>query len=400
MAKTTTAAPEPNDDQPKQKRGRRGEGTIYWDETKSCYRGEISLGLSPAGKRLRPKVYGDTKAEVREGFKRLLDEHEHGIDTSNKYTVAQCIEDLFERGLKTQGAETIKRLRSDADNHIIPGLGQAKLKKLTPDDVDDWLTSLRTKLSTASLRRCLSILRRAIRLAERRNKISRNVAALVEVPEGRKGRPSRSMSLEEAQRIMDATTGWFHAYLVVSMLTGVRTEEARALRWDHVHLEPEGGIPPHVEVWRSVRKGGDTKTPKSRRTVALPPTVVTVLTQWRTEQRDSRKRNGHKWEDITYVFGTRNDEIKEARAVRKSMRRALKNAEMDARLAPRELRHTFVSLMSDHGASDELIADLVGHRLTNTTRTVYRHQLRPVITKGADIIGSVFDRQLQSDSKR
>jgi integrase len=38
--------------------------------------------------------------------------------------------------------------------------------------------------------------------------------------------------------------------------------------------------------------------------------------------------------------------------------------------------------MSDEGASEELIADLVGHVKTSTTRTVYRHQLRPVITKG------------------
>lgn len=35
---------------------------------------------------------------------------------------------------------------------------------------------------------------------------------------------------------------------------------------------------PHVEVWRSVRAKGETKTPKSRRTIALPRQVVTILT--------------------------------------------------------------------------------------------------------------------------
>jgi len=30
------------------------------------------------------------------------------------------------------------------------------------------------------------------------------------------------------------------AYFVLSLLTGVRTEEARALRWDHVHLNARG----------------------------------------------------------------------------------------------------------------------------------------------------------------
>ena len=41
-------------------------------------------------------------------------------------------------------------------------------------------------------------------------------------------------------------------------------------------------------------------------------------------------------------------------------------------------------------ASIELIARLVGHTTTATTEAVYRHELRPVITEGADIIGKAF----------
>jgi hypothetical protein len=32
----------------------------------------------------------------------------------------------------------------------------------------------------------------------------------------------------------------------------------------------------------------------------------------------------------------------------------------------------------------------VGHKKNSTTRTVYRHQLRPVITKGIDLLDGVF----------
>jgi hypothetical protein len=46
--------------------------------------------------------------------------------------------------------------------------------------------------------------------------------------------------------------------------------------------------------------------------------------------------------------------------------------------------------MSDHGASIVLISRLVGHTTTATKETVYRHELRPVITEGAEIIGKVF----------
>lgn len=72
----------------------------------------------------------------------------------------------------------------------------------------------------------------------------------------------------------------------------------------------------------------------------------------------------------------------EARNFRRFFRAVVEDAEIPGEWTTRELRQTFVSLMSDQGASDELIADLVGHAKTSTTRTVYRHQLRPVITTG------------------
>ena len=60
---------------------------------------------------------------------------------------------------------------------------------------------------------------------------------------------------------------------------------------------------------------------------------------------------------------------------------------------PRELRHTFVSIMSDNDVPIETIADLVGHRTTIVTQTVYRHQLRPVIETGATAMNSILKRQ-------
>jgi integrase len=69
-----------------------------------------------------------------------------------------------------------------------------------------------------------------------------------------------------------------HAYIVLSLLAGLGTEEARALRWQHVDLDGDPAasppVPPHVAVWRSVRTQGETKTERSRRTLALPVAAV------------------------------------------------------------------------------------------------------------------------------
>ncbi|WP_246080860.1 tyrosine-type recombinase/integrase [Nonomuraea mesophila] len=57
---------------------------------------------------------------------------------------------------------------------------------------------------------------------------------------------------------------------------------------------------------------------------------------------------------------------------------------------PRELRHSFVSIMSDQRVPIETIADLVGHAGTSLTEAVYRHQRKPVITKGAHTMNTFF----------
>jgi integrase len=75
------------------------------------------------------------------------------------------------------------------------------------------------------------------------------------------------------------------AYVILSLTTGIRTEEARALRWDHVDLDGDPDarlpVPPSIAVWRSVRLHRDTKTKKSRRTLALPQNAVTALREYR-----------------------------------------------------------------------------------------------------------------------
>lgn len=65
----------------------------------------------------------------------------------------------------------------------------------------------------------------------------------------------------------------------------------------------------------------------------------------------------------------------DAANVRRSFRAVVKAAGLNAEdWTPRELRHSFVSIMSDAGVPLERISRLVGHGDTTTTETVYRHQ--------------------------
>jgi integrase len=111
---------------------------------------------------------------------------------------------------------------------------------------------------------------------------------LCSVPAGQTGRPSKSLTLSQADAVLRAAEASpLHAYIVLSLLIGARTEELRALRWTDVDLDGRPDVtppvPPSISVVRSVRIGGDTKTRRSRRRLAMPRRCVTALRRQREQ---------------------------------------------------------------------------------------------------------------------
>jgi integrase len=249
--------------------------------------------------------------------------------------------------------------------------------------------------------------------------MARNVAALVDTPKGKPGRPSKSLSLGQASSVLRASRedrairtfpgmpprppSLMHAYIVLCLLAGIRTEEARALRWDHVDLDgqPDGAppIPPNVAVWRSVRTHGDTKTGRSRRTLRLPAMAVVALREHREHQADDRAAAGSAWQENGLVLTTKLGTLLDAGNVRRMFKDVCRHAGIGDDWTPRELRTSFVSLMSNSGVSTEEIARLVGHSSTRVTETIYRRELRPVISTGAEVMDVVFGAQFGADSQ-
>ena len=245
-------------------------------------------------------------------------------------------------------------------------------------------------LSTDTLSRLLSILRSSIRRAQARELVRRNVALLCDVPRGRAGRPSKSLTLDQAKALLAAAERTsMYAYIAVSLLTGARTEELRALTWSHLDLDSD---PPSIMVWRSVRRGGETKTPRSRRTLELPDRCVTALRAHRRQQAETRLRAGESWVNLDLVFCTQHGSPLDAANVRRHFRAVARAAGLSAdQWTPRELRHSFVSLLSNSGLPIEDISHLAGHSSTRVTEVVYRKELRPMLTKGARAMDAIFD---------
>ena len=118
--------------------------------------------------------------------------------------------------------------------------------------------------------------------------------------------------------------------------------------------------------------------------------AVDVLREHQDRQAAAQRRAGVLWQDNGLVFTTALGTQLDAADVRRSLRTICRRAGIGEEWTPRELRHTFVSLLSDDGMAIEGISRLMGHSSSNVTETIYRHQIRPVITIGAEAMDKIF----------
>jgi len=244
--------------------GRRGfrDGAIYFDHSGDCrdarlhqgcpgrWRGAVSLGYGPDGKRIRRKV--STKQDVKDKLGKLHSDLEAGVrGPVARYTVGQAVVDWLREGLDGRSEKTVTLYRQVLQP-VVDRIGKVALRELTAQDVRRVLAEVAGRRSSRTVGMVHNSLERAIRHAEANHYVRRNVATLVKPPTGQTGRPSRALTLEQAVSLLAAAEASpLGAYVVLCLLTGVRTEEARALTWDHVDLDGNAKAdPPSVRSGR------------------------------------------------------------------------------------------------------------------------------------------------------
>ena len=322
-----------------------GEDSIYFDADKNRYVGAVSLGHAGDGTPVRRKVYGKTKQDVRLKLKTLRSDIEAGVGAPASYTVQAAVDDWLAKELSGRSERTLTLYR-DGVKPLTDRLGARQLRQLTAAEVRSALAGLSGERPPGHCR-------------------SRATAWC-----GPSGRPRPTTSLPatwprwlrrrrpggQAQALVKAAAGVLrangmrkgrgpyrlHAYVVLLLTTGIRPEEARALRWDLVDLE--AGT---VSVWRSDRAGGDTKTARSRRTLKRARIAVEALTARKAIQAADRLKAGELWQDDDLVFTTATGVMLDQRNIRRKFRLICKAAGLGTDWVPRDLRHTFVSIPWD-----------------------------------------------------
>jgi hypothetical protein len=120
----------------------------------------VSLGYAADGKRIRKKVSGPTRTEVKDKLKALHSELDAGVRTAAGYTVDMAVTDWLAEGLPGRAAKTVEVYR-DALRPVLAVIGRIPLRDVTVQDVRTALTTMAVTHSTPTLQKAHNCLTRS-----------------------------------------------------------------------------------------------------------------------------------------------------------------------------------------------------------------------------------------------
>jgi integrase len=282
-------------------------------------------------------------------------------------TMADMCQRFTEEHLPKKRASTQESYGIIIEKLILPKMRHFKAVEVTFADVDALHRKITKDGSPYQANRAMAVLSKMFNFAIRWGWRTDNPAKGIE--RNQETKRDRYLSAEELARLSDALAkhpDQQGANMIrLLLLTGARSGEVRAMRWENLDLENG--------VW--TKPGSTTKQAKLHR-IPLSAPARQLLAGIRASVNDS-----------DFVFPGRSGEHRIE--FRKTWRNLCKTARIkDAR--PHDLRHTYASVLASSGHSLPIIGRLLGHSQPATTAR-YSHlqddPLRIATERAGAIIG-------------
>ena len=175
--------------------------------------------------------------------------------------------------------------------------------------------------------------------------------------------------------VLDRTRRTFctpHLYSV-ALTMGLRQGEALGLQWQDVDLEL-GYLRISKQLQRNDGKFQlvEPKTARSRRTLALPASIVHSLRDHRLRQADERRASAPQSHGWDLVFTTDRGRPIDGTVVSHHFHRVLERARLPQRRF-HDLRHSCATLLLVQGVAPRVVMDVLGHSQIALTMNTYSH---------------------------
>jgi len=195
----------------------------------------------------------------------------------------------------------------------------------------------------------------------------------------------RPLTPDEARVFLAAIRGdRLRALYAVALTMGLRQGEALGLQWQDIDLSMG-----YLRVAKQLQRVNgafqlvEPKTPRSRRTLALPPSIAAALRQHKELQISERRSAGEHWEESGLVFTTDRGRPLDGTVVSHHFHRVLDRAGLPQRRF-HDLRHSCATLLLVQGVSARVVMDLLGHSQIALTMNTYTHVLPELRREAAD----------------
>ena len=273
---------------------------------------------------------------------------------------------------------TLQDYRRFLGQYVRPALGDRRLDRLTPLDLQKLYTEIGEQASAHAVVHTHRPLSAALRQAVRWRLLARNPAEDVSVPKEPRGEIF-VLSPEEVTRFQSAAAKAPRGFvLTFSLATGMRPGEVQALQWKDVDLERGT-----VAVRRSLvhlKQGrwefGEPKTRQSRRTIPLPRSVTRQLAAHRADQAAFRLRLKGAYRDRDLVFANETGGPLDGQNLAyRTLKPILRAAGLSARFRWYDCRHTCATLLLAAGENPKVVSERLGHATVAFTLDRYAHVL-------------------------
>jgi integrase len=359
------------------RRRENGEGSIRYDRERKRWEARVTVEMRGRDA-VRKKITAKTKPELLARLKDATRAVDDGLPvTDRRATLAQFLGEWLDHLAHTdRSAETVTNYRDVVRAYIVPKVGRVKLAKLTPAHVERMQRDiLADGKSARTARLSRSVLRAALRHAERHGLVQRNVAALAE-PVAQAHHEKQSMTAAQVKKLMASMRGKRDEAAIVLLCTaGLRRAEVLGLKWSDIDVK-EGT----VRVTRAVKRtpqgleASDVKTARSKRTLHVPPVAVAALKRHRARQGADRLAAGEHWVDADWVVTTSWGTPLDPDTLGHRFIDACETAKI-GRWTPHDARHTVGSLMFNAGADLRDVSEFLGHSSIRVTSDIYVHTL-------------------------
>lgn len=352
-----------------------GTGRVYVRTDKNgreTYYGSWYVGDRRVNRRLGPKRApgereGLTATQAEAELRRRMTDEGAIANVGERIDVAELgrryrlhLEAIGRKKTTTTAVESTLRV------WVIPILGDRDVARVTPEDVEDLMRTMRAKLSPKSIRNHIGTLSAMYRYAlhPRRRWATVNPCDSIDLP-GREQHAGviRFLTVDEVEQLVAAAVPGRHqgldrALYLTAAMTGMRQGELIALRWQDVDWRAQ-----KIRVRRS-HVLGEFGTPKSRRSsrsVPLSDRLAGELARWQQESPHGA--------DTALVFAelTTGEPLPRGALMRR-YRRALKAAQLEPTHRFHDLRHTFGTAMAGAGVPMRTLQEWMGHEDITTTQ--------------------------------